>query len=872
VNPVVLRIHEWSIENDRFSWQLDAIRRICEGGALTDQDIDELELMGLAANRVPLPEGVQALQPRTLDATGDDPHAEGTAYVTLSQISNVRNVNRLAPDQSLPFAPAGLTVVYGDNGSGKSGYARILRGICRARCQARSVLTDVYAEPPHAPPSALIAYRVNADDLSTQWVAGGQAPGELANVSLFDADSASVHVTAENDLAFTPYGLDVLPKLATVFLKLRDRFRARIGEAEKTRPPSLNDVERFPDTQVARRLASLHHDTDIEELRAFARRSEVEQTRQRGLVDLLGQDPVRQVNVLAARKGQIVQLLDICDRALARTSEEAVQALRELWQTARAARQAADAAAGELFTGETLPGVGGDAWRILWEAARRYSEADAYPQSAFPVTGEDAKCVLCLQLLQVDASERMQRFEDFVKGTTQQAADTAERELHEGLQPLVRMASGPRDTAGNRDALKLENEDLASRVRRILIVNRWRRRAVLRNCGRGQWGEIPDEPVNPHAELQAVIDAIDTRRHEAIRASQSEERERLQRELLELKAREWLQSVLGDIETEIDRLALLQQLNLCVRDVSTDAVTRKNTELTTEFVTDALKTAFAEELKSIGLDYLGAELVEVGGQYGTSRYQVQLIGTQQEAKLMDVLSEGEFRAIALSAFLAELATSESGSGLVFDDPVSSLDHKWRERFARRLVAEAAKRQVVIFTHDLVFLMDILDLAKTQRVDCAPQCLRRAGDRTGRVIQGLPWGGMTVSKRIGVLRQEWQRAEKIHRTVDERAYEPIARDLYGALRETWERAIEEVLFNDVVQRLRRGVETQRLRQLAGGITREDCQIVEENMTLCSRFLRGHDHAPAINEPVPGPDQLKAHIDALDTWISEVRGRR
>jgi ABC-type cobalamin/Fe3+-siderophores transport system ATPase subunit len=53
------------------------------------------------------------------------------ASVSLSAIKDVRAVNNLAPEQTLSFAPNGVTIVYGDNGAGKSGYARILK---RAPC------------------------------------------------------------------------------------------------------------------------------------------------------------------------------------------------------------------------------------------------------------------------------------------------------------------------------------------------------------------------------------------------------------------------------------------------------------------------------------------------------------------------------------------------------------------------------------------------------------------------------------------------------------------------------------------------------------------------------------------------------------------
>jgi ABC-type cobalamin/Fe3+-siderophores transport system ATPase subunit len=47
-------------------------------------------------------------------------------------LRSVENLNRLAANQQLRFALNGLTVIYGDNGSGKSGYARIAKKLCRS--------------------------------------------------------------------------------------------------------------------------------------------------------------------------------------------------------------------------------------------------------------------------------------------------------------------------------------------------------------------------------------------------------------------------------------------------------------------------------------------------------------------------------------------------------------------------------------------------------------------------------------------------------------------------------------------------------------------------------------------------------------------
>ncbi|GAI17142.1 unnamed protein product, partial [marine sediment metagenome] len=59
--------------------------------------------------------------------------------------------------------------------------------------------------------------------------------------------------------------------------------------------------------------------------------------------------------------------------------------------------------------------------------------------------------------------------------------------------------------------------------------------------------------------------------------------------------------------------------------------------------------------------------------------------------------------------------------------------------------------------------------------------------------------MKVSTRIGCLKDLFQTAKTTYRRQGSEAYEPEARRIYGRLRETWERAVEEVLLNSVVTR-------------------------------------------------------------------------
>ena len=66
------------------------------------------------------------------------------------------------------------------------------------------------------------------------------------------------------------------------------------------------------------------------------------------------------------------------------------------------------------------------------------------------------------------------------------------------------------------------------------------------------------------------------------------------------------------------------------------------------------------------------------------------------------LSEGEQKAVALADFFAELSMQSERVPAVFDDPATSFDHERKELIAKRIALEAEKRQVIVFTHDLMF--------------------------------------------------------------------------------------------------------------------------------------------------------------------------
>ena len=861
---VLEELLEWS--QDRPAWQRDALRRLVLNGELSGDDIRVLTDICKSAQGLAEPQDVLSLGREHVPET-----VANSPPVSLVSIFHRRGVNALAEDQKLNLGPS-LTVVYGDNAAGKTGYIRILKSACRARGQEQ-ILGNVVAGT--APPSVAVSikYRVGAEPEPREWAGGGEDEF-IARVSVFDTQCAAVYLTEKTDVAFRPFGLDLFDKLVQACRAVR----ARLESEQRTLAarPLAPLLPQFPNgTKVARFLANISSLTPPEAVHELAHLSGEDQDQlallEKSLLDLQVNDPEKLMRALTLRAGRLKALARHLTEVEATLSAEAVSAAlnarTEVRRKAEEARRIRDA----TFPAGILAGTGSEPWKGLWEAARRFSQEQAYPSQAFPVVEGGANCVLCQRDLDDASAQRFRQFEAF-------AASTAERELRQATEafarmrsPLLALETTTEVAAETLKEVRLEHEALADAVSAALAANEKRREAVALALTADS-DLAPDCPaVAPAArEVDALVRQTEAR-IESLRASASADtRTRMTAEAQELRARQLLGQHVPVILNEIDRKKRFAAYGLCVNETTTNAITQKSTAVTKTAVTQKLKDSFRNELVRLGFRHIEVELKEAGGAEGIL-YHKLLLTRAPGVDLPRVVSEGEQRCLSIAAFFAELSTADEPSGIVFDDPVSSLDYRWREGVARRLVHEANTRQVIVFTHDVVFLLLLKQFAEEEGVEQLDQHVRQMSKGAGVCAEALPWVAMPIKKKIGYLKNEWQAADKLFRDGEQATYEKEAKYLYGLLREAWERALEEVLLAGTVERFRVGVQTQQIGKIAD-ITAEDCRTLDTAMGKCSRWLPGHDRAPAARAPVPEPAELEADIEALESWVSAIRGRR
>ncbi len=794
--------------------------------------------------------------------------------VTLCSIAEPENVNALDHTQELTFKSTGLTVVFGYNGSGKSSYGRILRRACRARSTGSPILPNVLRGGASAAATAVITYALDgAEQKPEQWVDGHRPVEALGSVSFFDTECAAVHVREKHDIAFTPAGLDLLPKLGLACKQVQKSLDDERKKLEANRPRFLQTPQATGATAVGRLLRSLSDKSDISALDMLASLSDAERQRFKLLPALLANDPFKQSQELQNRGRRAGELAATLRKALSVLSNGALASLQGLAVDFRRKTKTTEAAAQLNFSGDPLEGVGEDVWRELWEAARRYSTA-IFPDQEFPaIKADDAVCLLCQQTLGDVAKDRLQRFERFVSDDTAAHAATAKRALDSATKIIEELPLRDQVTRNYLQDVAVVNETLHKRARMALAARLRRQRMVQTAKSADNWTLGADSSVvdieDVCNELEAAGKLQISAAAEIERTAKDDERKAIEAELAEFKAREWLGTVLGDVKDHLTRLAELEQVKACIDEAKTNKVTAKSKALAKEYATDQLRDAFASEIVRMqqGVRRLNVELATAAGEFGSSYYKIRLVGAHDNA-VETIVSEGEHQCIALAGFLSELATQNSRSAIIFDDPVNSLDHQWRGCFAQRLVDEARGRQVIVFTHDIVFLHDLMSGADEMAV---PICLCRVHsnrEHCGYVADGLPWVAQKTVQRIDQLEKDVRATQTDYEAGNDDQYEAGICRIYDNLRTTVERAVEEWVFRGVVVRHRDYINLKDLR-LVTVITATHCERLQKLFQRCCDITQAHDRSSLRSFGVPRPDQALADLTELRDTVDDIR---
>ena len=844
----------------RPTWQRNLIQRVVRNQVIDNSYIEQLVDL-LVANKTVAPE-TPTLTIDELPQGGDTKES-----IAICSVGDLQGVNALLGGQTLEFSSTGMTIVYGDNGSGKSGYARLLKQIVGAR-HHEEILSNVFTNERCAQ-SAQINYRCGGADQVATWSRTFNDT-TFGRVHFYDEACGNDYLQNETELSYRPSVLGLLDRL----VELIDQVSSEIGKRITVEEAKQFSLPNVPDgTSAANFLSELSDRTDPHSLDQLLDAhqdldEELQEYRQEE-ARLRATDPTKEKTRLlnvAEDAEALAAHLESIENTLSLTAADRILTLK---QRALELRASADEVSSSSFADEPLPGVGSQTWRAMWEAAERYAQAEAYPDRDFPATEDDDVCVLCQQPLAQDAQARLRRFRDYVRNTVQQQAKEAERTYSAAVDQLKKfdvttpsVLSWLAHFADNNDLTK----DTLAAALDVAVTAKER---ILERL------QVQDETKESWVELAAVDISIvrslaTAKRNEANGIDVDSFKKNLdsvKKKRQECEGLQKLGIVKDEIVNEIERRKRVTLLTSKKREVSTAPITRQSSSLAKTYVTKAVSDHFLSEANNLRLEHV--VLSDPKGTKGAI-HQKPTLKEASGASTMQVLSEGEQTAAGLAGFLTEVYFDESKSAVIFDDPMSSLDHQRRSNAAARIVELAQDRQVIVFTHDLIFLAELVGRASNSGVAVLEQTIQRNNSKQpGMILSEFPWKAKNVKQRIGDLREYLARIRKQQGAISVDEYETMTSDWAGRLSETWERMIRSEVIYRIVDRSTTEVRPKLVRILAQ-ITEDDYQKFDKSYSVASTWVRRHDKSEEYNYVAPEPEDMERELTILTEWHTRIKG--
>ena len=143
----------------------------------------------------------------------------------LTSLHNLKGVNALVENQRIDFCPQ-ITIIYGVNGSGKTGYTRLLKKAFHSR-STEDILPNIHVSSGHSNVSAEINFTSGSKPYSLTYPEHKQQ-NEFRQFSIFDNKCVNVHLTNKNQFEFRPAGLDFFANLIEAFKKIEGKITVSV--------------------------------------------------------------------------------------------------------------------------------------------------------------------------------------------------------------------------------------------------------------------------------------------------------------------------------------------------------------------------------------------------------------------------------------------------------------------------------------------------------------------------------------------------------------------------------------------------------------------------------------------------------------------
>lgn len=826
-------------------WIKYLANKILSGNEISQNDIDETYLYLLEDL------GITEKTTRTeITLSGlHDNERDYYSNLMLSKLENVEGVNALLEGQSIEFSP-NLTIIYGSNGSGKSGYTRLLKNVFYSKSKEK-ILSNIYSTDIVKPVNANFIFKSEGNEISVSYNNNDHSIFE--QFSVFDGKSAVKHIESKNEFEFKPAGLNFFGKFADALSHVEKKLNNEV--TIKQQGTNINNLLMLFDgnSEVTEAIQAINTDKGFENLSKIASYTE-KNTKEKESV----QKKYEELQIASTKKDQEIRNLKTIKKLLLQVKqsvekfnqyfsnemfEKANQAIIECLEKEEIAKNEGV----ENFKTDNLNGIGTSEWKNFILSAEKFALLQENGNSHYP-KNED-HCLFCQQKLSEPAQKLIINYRKFIESVSEKKAAELQNKLNKAKKlydDLDFNLFPPNNILTN---WLIENYPIELEI----IKHSIEKQQILAEkiCSDIQ-NKVVNEKVGVLIETN-IFETIEIELEKSLTilntGNQFKELERLRNSIINLEHKEKLSLHFPKFENYFNMQVWLNKASKA--NFPKQKITLKEKELSSKYFSENYVSIFNNECQKLNGDF-GIEINRTSTA-GKSYRQLRLKGKNPNT----ILSEGEQKVIATADFLAEMKLSEINRGIIFDDPVTSLDDKRKNEIATRLVEEAELRQVIIFTHDLVFVSNLLSKCEQQEAEFLCHWIENIdGKNPGAIYLNNAPSYEKDYKTSGKAQNYLNEAKKSN----PQQREEKIKNGFAALRTSYEAQVVFGLFKGVVQRFNERVSIESLRKVY--FTTELIDELLESYALCCRFMEGHSHSDKYSYKKPTIEDLNNEIKRFD----------
>lgn len=777
------------------------------------------------------------------------PQSKQVELVTLSEVTGV---NKLAKDQVIDFSP-NITVIYGENGTGKTGYGRILKALGFSYDQNNKIYSNIFGES--EPQKAKIKYKANDVEDIFNWE-GDNRNDNLESVSVFNNNCVQISLDGSRHLIVSPIGFHLFNLISSELAKLDNLLRTK----KKEYPVEINWIENLndgtPQQQFISNLSKDSSEEKLNELSSFGEKQEKELEEKETQLSTLSKGLLQnEVRALKSQIGELKTIIEKIDQTKIAFNADTWKKLIDTNKAISELEKNTKKGITEIAASKGVEFYETNEFKDFLSAAESYIKKinkTEYPQ-------EDDVCIYCRQPLEKDAMELLANYRRLLNDKTEENI----AKLKRTKQSLIEQVTGI-DTAVKLSFASFGLDEQEKPVQPTEFVSYNKNASTLKKSfikdkvAEDSVFELKYEVFRKFvADKKEQLGKQLTTKTELFENIETKEKE-LKKTIAELKDRKLLSGKREAIKKVVANKKIIFILDKQANVFNTNSISRKTSQAREELISQDFDDIFHKELKALRKSGLPIDL-----NFGTDRGTTKLSHRISNHQLLEILSEGEQKAIALAEFLTELQLDNIKAPVIFDDPVNSLDHKIIDSFAKRVIRLSEQRQVVIFTHSVLLFNSLLYLSKQpnfKQMNYKFYNAQKDYDFVG-VISEAEEEKNKVTENIKSINKLINNKPKDRSEVD------VAKEGFGELRSGIELFIEHEVFNGTVQRYQKHISLGKFIKVNSDLIGKHKDALNDMYDRCCGFIGAHSN-PEIVYNDPTIEDLKADFEEFKKIRAEL----